>query len=199
MAAFSGMRFLFFAMVAAGLWAQGTGAHMAGAVRKQLVLVDDPAVREAVAPVADWLGAEVVVFDDRKRAFPYDAVPEMLPAWPPVRRAGEVIILGGTVFVGVTQVNGTESGARLAEFLSHAKAHVEAGDAARVAEFTDRMRVQRSIPHFPEKYMADLREFVDGVEQDTQSLVGEIYAGTGCPDSCGMFARLREAVGKIGQ
>lgn len=199
------MRFLLLAALAATVMGPGTAMGQdpgllsaATLVERSLTELSDPSLREALGPVEQWMGRRVVIYDDRGgRAFPYGDAP-MWAIWPPKQMSGEALIpAGGAVYVGLAQARALGNGARLAGFLSHAKAHDEAGHAERVgSELAPKVRLALAIPHFPRKYIADVSAFVDAAEREIEQPAARIYQGTGCAEgSCAMFDRLMEALG----
>jgi hypothetical protein len=166
------MRILTFAL--AGLLLRGQALPVS--------LIDSDAVRKAVAPLQQWLGAPLVVFADS--------------ALVPEPGSGEAFLTNGIIYVPLSRILSFRSPADVAKFLSHAAAHNKLNHAA---VFSEKMRAfeQAAVlsPHFPRASMeAAMRA---GLEKEAEPVAAEFLAKSACtPRACDLFEDLLDAVRK---
>jgi hypothetical protein len=139
----------------------------------------DP-LREALAPVEQWLGAPLVIYGD--------AAPIASP------EPGEAAVADGMIYVSLSRLRAFRSPVEVAAFLSHAAAHRKLNHAA-VFDEKARLYAQAVIlsPHFPRATMeANMRA---GLEKEAEPVAAEFLAKSGCTaSSCELFERLLKAV-----
>lgn len=158
-------------------------------LRGAVSVIEAPEVLEAAAPVEQWLGLKLVVYETKEN------IPIGLTMYPSHEEPGEALITPTAVFVWKGRFTQFRSSFELAEFLSHAAAHVRLRHAEGWAEKA-RMVQMLGNTHAPEELPAQIlersrKEF----EAEAEPVAAEFLAAANCaPGPCARFGRLMAAV-----
>jgi hypothetical protein len=148
--------------------------------------------RETAAPLENWLGKRLVIFDDGLQNF---SEYPFLVIYPPTREFTEASITPDAIYISLSQLRNFPSAAALADFLSHAAAHAKLNHPAKFQEQAAMERILRDSPHVPEKYPDTLHERIrKEFEAEAATVAREFRAASNCTEqSCELFTRLLAA------
>ena len=154
------------------LLAQLTPTSPESLLRSAVSVVTTPAVMEAAAPVEQWLGSKLVIYETAGNI--PEAVIAMFPSAP---EPGEALITPTAVFVWKGRFR---SSFELAEFLSHAAAHARLKHAE---GWMDKLAAARVLgtTHAPAELSAQMVERTrKEFEAEAETLATEILGTADC-------------------
>ena len=178
------------ALLGLALLAQLTPTSPESLLRSAVSVVTTPAVMEAAAPVEQWLGSKLVIYETAGNI--PEAVIAMFPSTP---EPGEALITPTAVFVWKGRFAQFRSSFELAEFLSHAAAHARLKHAE---AWMDKLAAARVLgtTHAPAELSTQMLERTrKEFEAEAETQATEILGTADCaPGPCAAFGRLLAAV-----
>jgi hypothetical protein len=161
------------------LFAQLTPQASEDLVRGNLHVVETQALQTAIGPVQQWLGRKLYIYDDGNMP---PAV--MLVVFPGRPEPNEATVTPTAVFVPKAKFLEFRSSFEVAEFLSHAAAHVRLNHAQLLTDKTEQAR----------KTSIDLDKLRKEMEAEAEAMTTQILETADCgPGPCDRFGRLLAA------